>query len=172
MDRASTSRTRVIWSSLFLVGFAMIVLAITLTPEPVDKGDQPTIARVLDALHRRGIPDWFDYAALEFSANIVLFAPLTFLIVLVLPLRRWWLALVIGPVLSIGIELTQLTTFADRFATVEDVIANSIGAVVGAGLGAGVRVAVQRRARRRSQRQEQGASTGSVTARTSATSQM
>ena len=136
--------------SLLLAGFAIVVLANTLTPEPVDRGAQPTIARLLSALHRRGIPSWFDYSTIEFVANIALFVPLGFLLVMLLPMQRWWLALIVGPALSIGIELTQLTTFADRFASVGDVIANSSGVIVGAGLGVAVRVTGELRHAQRS----------------------
>jgi glycopeptide antibiotics resistance protein len=60
-----------------------------------------------------------------------MFVPLGFLCALLLPARVWWLALLICPGLSIAIELTQATFLAARFATVTDVLANSIGAIVG-----------------------------------------
>ena len=52
-------------------------------------------------------------------------------IALLLPRRLWWLALLICPALSTCIELTQATFLAARFATVTDVISNSIGGVLG-----------------------------------------
>ena len=144
-ETAKPSRTRLILSALLLVGFAIVVLNITLTPEPVDRGARPTISLVLSAFHRHGLPTWFDYSTIEFSANIVLFLPLGILLVLLLPLRRWWLALLIGPALSIGIELTQLTTFSDRFASIGDVFANSSGVFIGAGLSFALRLTEARR---------------------------
>jgi len=134
------SRTRMIWSALLLLGFAIVVLVITLTPEPVDRGLRPTISFVLSAFHEHGVPSWFDYSTIEFGANIVLFAPLGFLLVMLLPIRRWWLALLIGPALSIGIELTQLTTLSDRFASIGDVFANSSGVFIGTGLSFALRL--------------------------------
>jgi glycopeptide antibiotics resistance protein len=43
----------------------------------------------------------------------------------------WWLPFLIGPALSIGIEVTQALLLAHRTPTVRDVIANSAGAVIG-----------------------------------------
>jgi len=60
--------------------------------------------------------------------------PAGFLVALLLPARRWWLALLICPAISIGIELTQAIFLSARFATVNDVIANSLGAVLGVGI--------------------------------------
>ena len=132
--------TRVMWSCVLLLGFGIFVLSITLTPEPIDRGARPALSILLSAFHRRGIPNWVDYATVEFAANVVLFVPLGILLVMLLPLRRWWFALLIGPALSIAIELTQLTAFADRFASVGDVFANSSGVFIGVGLSLALRV--------------------------------
>jgi glycopeptide antibiotics resistance protein len=100
-------------------------------PTPIDRGYESTITKLLDILHKYGIPGWFGYHKLEFSANIVMFIPLGFLVTMLLSQRFWWLALVICPSMSIGIEVTQALFLSARFATVSDVVSNSIGAVIG-----------------------------------------
>jgi glycopeptide antibiotics resistance protein len=100
-------------------------------PAPIDQGFNGSINRFLDVLHRNGVPPWFGYNKLEFSANILMFLPLGFLVAMILPAHFWWFALVICPALSVTIELTQGALLAARFATVSDVIANSIGALIG-----------------------------------------
>ncbi|HEV7949290.1 MAG TPA: VanZ family protein [Glaciihabitans sp.] len=109
-----------------------IVLFATMWPTPLDRGYSESINRVLEVLHRNGVPEWFGYDKLEFSANIVMFLPIGFLVALLLPSQVWWLALLICPILSGGIELIQANFLSARFATITDVIANSIGATIGA----------------------------------------
>ncbi|MFT2816891.1 VanZ family protein [Leifsonia sp. A12D58] len=125
------SRTREWLAFLALLAYAAIVLAATLSPTPLDQGYQGAIDKVLDVLHRNGVPEWFGYNKLEFSANIVMFVPLGFLITLLLPTKVWWLALIICPALSGAIELTQGALLSERFASWGDVLSNSIGAVIG-----------------------------------------
>ena len=94
------------------------------------------------------MPDWFGYAALEFSANIALFVPLGFLIFFLLPRSRWWLALLVCPALSIVIEVIQGLALSQRFATVSDVVANTLGGLVGALVALALRRVVNARDRR------------------------
>ena len=118
-------------SLLLLLAYAGVVAAMTLSPTPLDQGFESSIDKVLGVLHRNGVPEWFGYNKLEFSANVAMFVPLGFLAALMLPAKVWWLALLICPGLSVAIELTQATFLAARFATATDVVANTIGAVVG-----------------------------------------
>lgn len=129
--RPPKSRARVLLATSGLTFFVVVVLFATLWPTPLDQGYSESINRVLDVLHRNGVPDWFGYGKLEFSANIAMFVPLGFLLTLLLPQRVWWLALLICPMLSVGIEITQAQLLTARFATVNDVIANSTGALLG-----------------------------------------
>jgi len=120
------------WLGASLLGaYVVIVLCATMWPTPLDAGYGASIQRFLDVLHRNGVPQWFGYNKLEFSANILMFVPLGFLVAILLPKRWWWLAFFICPGLSIAIEVTQNYFLAARFATVVDVISNSLGAVVG-----------------------------------------
>ena len=103
----------------------------TLWPTPLDQGFESSINKLFVVLYRNGVPLWFGYNKLEFSANVLMFIPLGFLVALLLPARIWWLALIICPAMSIAIELTQALALSARFATVVDVMSNSLGAVVG-----------------------------------------
>lgn len=126
------SRARELIAGLALVSYGSIVLMATLWPTPLDRGYEASIQKFLEVLHRNGIPEWFGYNKLEFSANVLMFVPLGLLITMLLPTKLWWLALLICPALSVAIELTQATLLTARFATVTDVIANSTGTLIGA----------------------------------------
>ena len=125
------SRAREWLGALTLAGYATIVLLATMWPTPLDQGFEASINKLFSVLYRNGVPLWFGYSKLEFSANILMFIPLGFLVALLLPRRIWWLALIICPAMSIAIELTQSLALSARFATVTDVVSNSLGAVIG-----------------------------------------
>jgi glycopeptide antibiotics resistance protein len=68
----------------------------------------------------------------ELLGNVLLFAPLGFLLPLLLPaVRRWWQALAVGAGVSLAIELYQLTWPGVRKADVNDVLMNALGALLG-----------------------------------------
>jgi glycopeptide antibiotics resistance protein len=120
------------WVALsLLAGYAVVVALATLTPTAFDDVLQPSLREMLNALHGSGLPGWFGLNTLEFSANILMFVPLTFALSLLMPFRLWWLPLLIGPALSVVIELTQAFVLSGRVPSVRDVIANSAGAVIG-----------------------------------------
>lgn len=135
-EAASVRNRRRFWLVLGLVLLCGTVAVITMWPHPVDQGSRGRIAELLDALHVLGVPAWFGYAQLEVLANVAIFAPLGLALGLLLPARRVWLAAVLLPLCSIAIELTQLWFLPARFATVSDVIANSVGAWIGIGIAA------------------------------------
>jgi glycopeptide antibiotics resistance protein len=130
-DGPQKGKERVALSGFALALCVTVVLLATMWPAPIDAGFSGTITRFLEVLHRNGIPEWFGYNKLEFSANILMFMPVGFLATMILPAKTWWLALLMCPLLSVGIELTQGAFLAARFATVSDVIANSSGALIG-----------------------------------------
>jgi len=130
----STSRSRRA-ASLLIVLYGLGVLFVGFTGSPVDAGAHPWIVRALGTAHDAGLPDWFGYAALEFSANVLFFVPLGVLLVLLLGARRWYVAAVAGLALSSAIETGQALFLPARFASLDDVLANTSGAVVGALLG-------------------------------------
>jgi glycopeptide antibiotics resistance protein len=68
----------------------------------------------------------------EVFGNVLLFAPLGFLLPLLVPaIRRWWQALAVGAGVSLLIELYQLAWPSVRKASVNDLLMNALGAVLG-----------------------------------------
>lgn len=116
----------------------MALNAIAFWPTPVDRGVHGSISTLVLWLHAHGIPAWLDYPSIEFTANIALFIPVGLLVVVLAGARRWWLGPVGGALVSTVIELAQHFFLPERFATVNDVVANSLGALLGAGLAVGV----------------------------------
>lgn len=119
----------------WLVGIAVAYLAgalvIGLWPTPVDAGLRGQIAAALGFLHHDGIPDGFGYAALEFSANVLFFVPIGVLGFLLLPVRLRLLAVPIGALISGAIEFSQLLLLPARFASWNDILANTLGTTIG-----------------------------------------
>ena len=85
------------------------------------------------------------YEFIESFANILLFIPVGFLFGLMIPLRWWPIALLLGPALSAAIELAQRYVLDERVSTVQDVIANSIGASIGVLIAVVIRAIVKAR---------------------------
>jgi glycopeptide antibiotics resistance protein len=68
----------------------------------------------------------------DLFGNVLLFAPLGFLLPLLVPaIRRWWQVLAVGAGISLLIELYQLTWPLVRNASVDDVLMNALGALLG-----------------------------------------
>jgi glycopeptide antibiotics resistance protein len=139
------SRVRVVLAVSASAVYGLVVAFATLTPTPLDRGFRSSLERLLGVMHRHGVPDRFDYSALEASANVAMFVPVGFLVAMLLPQRLWWLALLACPALSAGIEASQAAFLAERFATIADVIANSTGAFLGIAVSCAIRAAVYRR---------------------------
>ena len=92
------------------------------------------MSRLLGELHSQGLPGWITYDLLEFAANVVFFIPLTILLTLLFGRSRWWFAVVVAVAGSMTIEVGQMLFVAARFATLQDVAANALGALIGAGV--------------------------------------
>ena len=115
-------------SALYLGALSAIVFS----PAPVDRGAAGTsLHRFLELLHTAGIPLWVDYGLIETAANVLLFVPLGILVGAWLRPRWTWLAAGVGICLSAGVEAGQSLLLPERFATPEDVVANSLGAALG-----------------------------------------
>lgn len=142
------SRTRVWLASLGLAASVVLVLLATMWPTPLDQGYQSAIDKVLIVLHRNGVPQWFGYSKLEFSANIAMFVPLGFLVALLLSQRNWWLTLIFCPGLSIAIEVIQGAVLDARVSSAFDVFANSLGALIGILIAVSIRALVYERDRK------------------------
>lgn len=118
-------------STLLLAIYASFVLLVTMWPNPKQLEFDGISSRLLRALHNIGVPEWFGYDKLEFTANVVMFLPLGFLLGLALPRRGWWIAVLVLPAFSGAIELTQGLALEDRVSTMFDVLANTIGGMLG-----------------------------------------
>lgn len=115
-------------------------------PSPPDPSRTPLVERVLGWLHGAGVPAAFDVAALEVTANVVMFVPLGLLLPWTRLARSPWLAVPAGLAFSAAIETTQLA-LPGRVSTVVDVLANTGGAALGAAVVVAFR-ALRARARR------------------------
>jgi glycopeptide antibiotics resistance protein len=130
--------------ALVFVGY-LVVLAI-LVLDPSQQAPGQSLSLVSGILQAIGAPVPADSPFLEVASNVALFIPLGLLGLLLWPSRGivGWTG--IGALLSAVVELSQLLFLPHRFATVNDVVANSAGALLGA-----VAVTVIRRVRVRRQ---------------------
>jgi glycopeptide antibiotics resistance protein len=79
------------------------------------------------------------YATLEFVANIVLFVPFGALALLSWRQMDWRWAVLGGVLVSSSVELVQATLLPGRTGSLQDVVANTLGAAIGGGLVLGLR---------------------------------
>ncbi|WP_104044942.1 VanZ family protein [Arthrobacter sp. ZGTC412] len=101
-------------------------------PSPMDQPVQNQLASVLQFLHRRGIPGWFNYQFVEASGNVALFIPLGFISSLAFREKQWWRIGAFGLLISGCMELGQLLFLHSRFASPLDLVTNCFGTVLGA----------------------------------------
>ncbi len=130
----ATGRSRRV-ALVLAVAYAVAVVLIGFWGTPVDAGARPWLDRLIGLLQRHGAPSWFGYDAVESSANVVFFVPLGLLVVLLAGARWWWAGAAAGLVVSCVIETGQALFLPARYATIDDVVANTLGAVLGALLG-------------------------------------
>lgn len=122
---------RVQFVAVLSVMYLIVVLAVTLWPTTLDQGLSPYIDRLLAKLWSKGVPTFVDYGFIEFSANVVFFVPVGFLLGVLLPFRWWWGAIVGGAALSACVETAQGLLLPGRVSSIGDVVANTTGAVIG-----------------------------------------
>jgi hypothetical protein len=115
-----------------LGGYAAAVATVALWPTPVDRPVSGLLRRTLGRLHELGVPSWFDYSLVEFSANVAMFVPLGFLLAALVDRRLTWVAVAAASLVSVSIELAQWLLLPARFPAVSDVVANTMGAAIGA----------------------------------------
>ena len=127
----STSGPRHFLLWLLAIGYGTFLAFVVFWPSPVDRPVRGQLDRVIQELHERGVPGFVDYAFIEFTSNILLFVPVGLFFGLLFPLRWALVSLLLGPALSVAIEFAQRTLLEERYASVNDVIANSIGATIG-----------------------------------------
>ena len=114
---------------LLFTGLAML----TLTPPHIEDRMPNLLDRVVEALHQLG---WnrLGFTEIEVLANVLVFVPIGALAFVLLPRQIWMLSLLTGPAMSVLIEGIQRVALPHRAATVNDVVANSIGATAGVAL--------------------------------------
>jgi glycopeptide antibiotics resistance protein len=146
MSRATHAGAfRVRFVSVLTVVYAAFVLLVTLWPTTVDKGLDPYIDRLLAKLWTKGVPTFVDYSFIEFSANVVFFVPVGFLLALIVSYRFWWVAVVGGAAFSVSIETAQRLFLPGRVADLGDVLANTTGAVIGCLIAVAIRALILHR---------------------------
>lgn len=138
---ASGRTRRVAWTLAAVYGLVVLVAT---AGSPVDGGAYPTLVRAIAVGQRLGAPGWLGYDAVEFTANVLFFVPFGFFVLLLFGARAWWVGMLGGFVASCAIETVQALFLPARFASVDDVLANTSGAVLGVLVG----VVVLGRARR------------------------
>ncbi|GGE99360.1 VanZ family protein [Mycetocola zhadangensis] len=121
-------------AALAAVAYAIALALIAFWPTPVDQPIERPIHRAVDWSQSHGA-EVVTYPFIESMANVALFIPVGFLLVLILGAGRWWLSVLAGAALSAAIELGQLYFLDARFATMNDVFANTAGTLAGAALG-------------------------------------
>ncbi len=111
---------------LALIGWLVVVLILTLSPNP-GRGQSLNLQPGADLAYGR--------AMLNLAVNVLLFLPFGALAGLAhLRLGSWWRAPLIAALLSSGIEVAQHYGEAGRAADINDVIANTFGTALGVGL--------------------------------------
>ncbi|PQZ48586.1 MULTISPECIES: VanZ family protein [unclassified Microbacterium] len=118
------------WALVLGIPFLVGLAALTLTPSKVEQSMPNLLDLVLTAAHRLGW-DSLDFTRLEIIANVLVFVPVGILAFLLIPRRVWFLALLVGPLLSVAIETSQRLALPHRAATLNDILANSTGAFLG-----------------------------------------
>ena len=114
--------------------YAIVLLLIAFWPTPVDRPASDFIDRVVGWFARHGL-DVVTYGVIEAGANVLLFIPAGLLLVVLLGLPWWWLSILGGVAASVVIELGQYLFLDERFATSNDIYANTIGTVIGTLIG-------------------------------------
>lgn len=139
------SRVAMIFAFAYLIALVLIVF----WPTPVDQPASELLTKVIAWMHAHGVPGFLGYSQIEFSANIVLFVPMGFIVSVWT--RKAWLGLLVGAFASCLIELSQALFLQARFASGLDILANSLGAGIGALVYVAAHVLHGRRVRNKAQ---------------------
>lgn len=116
---------------LLLAAYSAAVAVIAFWPVPVDQGMRIGVLRFAAFVRGNGFIG-LQYEHMEFTANLLMFIPLGLLLTLALrPIPARWLPPLACLIASAMIEFVQFTLLPQRFTTVSDLIANTIGGVLG-----------------------------------------
>ena len=115
--------------------YALALSLVGMWPHPVDEDVDvagfPPVHWTTDAL---GLTPVQGYEVVQFAANILLFVPFGALVLLMWHRAGVVHATVAGAAAAALIELLQFLARPERLASVQDVVANTLGAAVGAGV--------------------------------------
>jgi glycopeptide antibiotics resistance protein len=118
----------------FLSVLTLIYLAavawITLGPQPQVASKNSIVMQVLRVLWEHPATEWITYNGVEFTANIAMFVPIGLFFLLLFGRSRWWLAMGIPFLMTLGIETAQIWV-PGRVSDIRDVVSNTLGATVG-----------------------------------------
>ncbi len=114
-----------------LAATAIIIGVITLSPIRLDRPIRRVLINLIAVVNDAHILPRIHYSLFEHLANIAIFVPTGFVLVLLLPQVRWWVVPAIAAGASICIEITQALLLPDRIASITDVLLNTIGALIG-----------------------------------------
>lgn len=123
MAGSDERRRRAALVGLVVYGLAVVVVLVA----PVSYSD--IVTAIDDWLHDvLGVPE-FGSGWVEFTANILMFAPLGFLLTLLF--RSAWIGPAVAVALSVAAEVAQIV-IPSRQPTPRDILANALGAALGA----------------------------------------
>lgn len=71
----------------------------------------------------------------DWIVSLVLFVPVGLLLTLMMGRRRWWVAVGFGVLGAAWVEAAQRVWMPEGYASVDDILASSAGAVIGVGIG-------------------------------------
>ncbi len=114
---------------MYAIGLALVGMWPHTVDENVDVAGFPPVRWTTETL---GLTPWQGYEVVQFSANVVLFIPLGALVLLVWHRSGVVRATVAGAAVSSLIELLQHLVRPERIASLQDVVANTVGAAAGA----------------------------------------
>lgn len=141
-NRDHSGRARVIG----VIVYSLLLTAVALWPEPIDAGLHDEIARWIWRINALGI-EGITYSDIESISNVLLFVPFGALVAMLVRRGSEWTAMIFGLVTSATVETLQWLLLPARVATLDDVVANGVGAAIGAIAVATARVMHRRRHR-------------------------
>ena len=139
---AGPTRSLKAWSGVY----ALTLVAIALWPKHIDSAFDVNRTFVGRWLLDLGLTGAQTYRLIEFSSNVVLYVPLGVLAMAAWPSRWWVRVCLLAGAVSGTFELLQ-RFLAGRTASLQDVVANTLGGAIGAALVVVVRAVRQRRSR-------------------------
>jgi hypothetical protein len=113
--------------ALYIAGLALVAF----WPTPVDRPVAGRLQTMLFALHTAGLPELINYNFVEFSSNILMFAPIGVLAALAFPSLHRGRIVLAGFAASCCMEMGQQLFLHDRFPSAMDIDANTAGAMLG-----------------------------------------